>query len=137
MNLESEVRIVNGIEQIIDSRGVTRFKDAITGKFVRQTGEYIPSFFTGNSDVVKKKGKTLSKISSKSVISDNIKLMNKSIKVHDANIKEIILVTVGITTLATGGAIIYRNHKIKKRAKELQQIGFEFVEEGGEEFGNI
>ena len=137
MNLEREIRIANGIEQIIDSRGVIRYKDTVTGKFVRPTGEYISHIFTVNNNGMKKVSMNLGKIQPNKVIADSIKMIDKPIQVNGKNIKAIILVTVGITTLATGGAIMYRNHRTKKRAQELQKIGFEFIEEGGEELGNL
>lgn len=120
------IEITENIIKIIDSRGITRYKDVVTGKFVKATGEYakyLVNMHSGgtrkpmNTPIVEPFGKAI------------IKGVNKMVK---SDWKTYVLIGVGVTAITVGGAVLYKKQKIKQRERELNKLGFEFTAESEE-----
>lgn len=127
------IEIAENIIKIKDSRGCIRYKDVLTGKFVKPTGEYAKYLVNMHSGGTRK------------IVTEGIKRMNTPIVERSRKViikgvnnmvksdwKTYAVIGTGVTAITIGGAVLYKKHKIKQREKDLKKLGFEFEDESGE-----
>lgn len=127
------IEIAENIIKIIDSRGVIRYKDVVTGKFVKATGEYAKYLINMHSGGTRKAMTEGVKLINPSIIEHSEKtIINGVNKIVKSDWKAYVLIGAGVTAITVGGVVLYKKQKIKQREKELNMLGFEFDDESGE-----
>jgi len=113
-----EETIAKGVVESIGSDGVKRLKDVVTGKFVRSTGDFTP--YSVNMHSGRGMGNAATKVLEK------IKL-EKVLKHIGTNWKSYTLIIGGMAVISGVSLFLFKKRKEKKREKELNKLGFEFI----------